>query len=550
VRNLKMINLCKLLLAALFLCLSPAMANLGSPKAQQSGTFLYNLETSPPTLNPLSSQDVFASRVQAYVIESLLNQDLDSYEWQAALATKWSISKDGKVFEFTLREGVKWHDGKPLTPEDVKFSFEAIMHPENKYNTAHQKSYFESIKGVEIIGKNKVRFTAKKTYFRNFDVVAGQLDILPRHIYENPSKKEKKKLNKTLVGTGPYFLDKFQRGKKLILKRNPNWWGNKLEAHKWENNFKKVQMKFVKDETIALTMVGKGNLDFISMNSESFVKKANGKRWGKSAFKVKIQNKAPKSYAFIGWNLNNPLFKSKKTRMALYHLVNRKLMIKKFMYDMALPARGPLYLQSPYANPRVKVVEFDPKRALKLLREDGWEDSDGDQIVDKVIDGKLVKFSFTILEPLQDFIKFLTVFKEDAKKAGIDVKVKYVEWNTFIKLLDERKFQAVRLAWGGGSVKWDPKQVWHSSSIANKGSNFISYKNPKVDKLIDEARKIMDTKKRTKVLHQVFKLIAEDVPYVFFFNSKYGFYGHTKRMKRVRDTYTYGVGLGYWWIQK
>ena len=167
-----------------------------------------------------------------------------------------------------------------------------------------------------------------------------------------------------------------------------------------------------------------------------------------------------------------------------------------------------------------------------------------------MIDGKKVKFSFTILEPLQDFIKYLTIFKESAKKAGIDIKVKFVEWNTFIKLLDERKFQAVRLAWGAGSADWDPKQIWHSSSIANSGSNFVGYNNPEVDKLIDNARGTMEKNKRKQILNKVFKIIANDTPYIFFFNSKYGFYGHTPKMKRVQSAFNYGVGLDTWWITK
>ena len=275
-----------------------------------------------------------------------------------------------------------------------------------------------------------------------------------------------------------------------------------------------------------------------------------GKKWGKDVFKAKVQNKAPVNYSFIGWNLRNPLFKTKKTRKALYHLVNRNLMIEKFLFNLSLPATGPLFRQSDYANPNVKVVNFDPKKALKLLREDGWKDTDGDAVLDKMIDGKKVKFSFTILEPLQDFMKYLTIFQQSAKEAGIEVKLKFVEWNTFIKLLDERKFEAVRLAWGGGSVDWDPKQIWHSDSIANGGSNFIGYSNKTVDKLIDKARVTLDRKKRIKVLRKVFKTIADDAPYVFFFNNKYKFYAHTKRMKREKDTYNYGVGLGYWWIGK
>jgi len=521
----------------------------GNPNAKQGGTFYYNLGSTPTTLNPLSSSDAYASSVQAYVLESLGSRNSDTYGWDPALATSWTVSKDGLQFDFKIREGVKWHDGKPLTVEDVKFSFDAIVDPSDKYHTAHSKPYYENIEKVEILDKNTVRFHVKNKYFGNFDVAAG-LTIVPKHLYENPSEEQEKKLNKTLVGTGPYIFDDFKRGKGITLVANKDWWGKTVADKKGENNFSKVFLRFIKDSTIAIQRLEKGDLDFNALTAEEYEKKTSGKGWGKDVFKVKTENKSPKGYGFIGWNMQDPIFKSKNVRKALYHLVNRKEMIDKFRFGYSVPATGPTYLQSEYANKTVKPIAFDPKEALEILRKEGWKDTDGDLILDKVIDGKKTPLSFTILEPSQDFVKYLTVFKEDAKKAGVDVKIKVIEWNSFIKALDERNFQAVRLAWSGGSVDWDPKQIWHSSSADNQGSNFIGYKNTTVDKLIDEARFELDKEKRKVILSKVYKEIADDFPYVFLFNDKYTFYGHTKRMQKVKDTFKFEVGLGCWWISK
>lgn len=538
----------------LLLCLFSAMSlnsafAVGNPAAEVGGTFYYNLESAPTTLNPLSSSDAYASRVQAYILEGLLERDIETYEWKPALATAWKVSEDGLKFDFTLREGVKWHDGKALTVEDVKFSFDAIMDPNDKYKTAHSKPYYENIEKVEILDAKTVRFHVKNKYFGNFDVAAG-LTVVPKHIYENPTKEQEKELNKTLVGTGPYIFKTLDRSKGITLEKNKDWWGNQDPQRKGENNFSKLFLRFIKESTVAIQRLEKGDLDFNSLTSEEYEKKTGSKAWGKEVFKVKMENKAPKSYGFIGWNLENPIFKSKEVRKALTQLINRRGMIEKFRYGYSVPATGPLYYQSEYADQTIKPLEFSPEEALKTLRADGWKDTDGDLILDKVIDGKKVKLSFTILEPLQDFVKYLTIFKEDAKKAGVDINIKFIEWNSFIKALDERNFEAVRLAWGGGSVDWDPKQIWHSSSAENQGSNFISYKNPEVDKLIDQARGELNKEKRKKILAKVYKLIAEDYPYVFLFNDKYSFYGYTKRMGKEKDTYNYGVGLGYWWVSK
>lgn len=519
-----------------------------TPEKPSVETFNFNLTQQPTTLNPLSSTDYYASLIQAKIIESMAFRNEETYEWEKALATDWSTSENGLEFTFTLREGVKWHDGKPFTAEDVKFTFDAIMDPDNKYKTAHMKPYFENIDTCTILeGGKKVKFTAKKKYFGNFDVVAG-MRVVAKHLYENPNEEQEKELNKTLIGTGAYKLGEWKRGKYITLERNKEWWGNGIYPDVFK--FDLMRMRFIKEGNIAIQRLEKGDLDYNALTAEEFVKKTNGKKWGKSVLKVKYKNSAPKGYGFIAWNLKNDLFKSKKVRKALYHLVDREKMIEKYDYGLRLPATGPWYQQSVYADPEVKPIPFDPKKALEMLREEGWADTDGDQILDKVINGKKTPFSFTILEPNKEFQKYLVTFQQDAKKAGIDVQIKVVEWNTFISLLNERKFEAVRLAWSAGSVDLDPKQIWHSDSSKSKGSNFASFENDRVDALIDQARVTLSREERIPILREVFRIIADEAPYVFLFNSEFGFYGASKNMERPKDAMKYAVGTDYWSLKK
>ncbi len=538
----------KVLLKYLFLNLLSFTLSISLIQAsvKKAGKFQKSLLSAPTTLNPLSSTDYYATMAQGYALESLLTRDPDTYEWIPLLATAWSISENGLEYTFTLREGVNWHDGKPLTIEDVKFSFDAIVDPQNTYKTAHMKPFYEKIEKAIILDKKTIKFIAKEVYFGNFNSVAG-LTVLPRHIYEKPSKEQEKKLNKILIGTGAYKLKNYKRSK-ITFERNKNWWGVNDPYYKKTANFNQIVLRVVKDGTIALQRLERGELDFHALTPEEFVKKTKSSAWTKKLIKQKVENSAPSGYSFIGWNLTNPMFKSIKTRKALGMLMNRDLMIEKFEFNLQGKGLGPLYGTSPYVDQSLKPLEFNIKEALNLLREDGWADTDNDRILDKMIDGKKVSLSFTILEPRPEFMKYLTIYKEDAKKAGVDINLKIVEWNSFIKLLDERKFEAVRLAWGGGSIDWDPKQIWHSSSIANAGSNFISYKNPEVDKLIDEARSILDPKKRMNVLKKVYRLIANDHPYAFFFSKKYQLYGISKKIGQDSPTKRYELGEGFWWL--
>lgn len=539
----------KHLILLAFLALIPASSqaakSLGNGGAPQGGTVYFNLGEEPSTLNPLTSSDLYATKTQAYAIEALLDRNEETYDWQPALAEKWNVSKDGKVFTFTLRKGVKWHDGQPLTVKDVKFSFDVIFN--DNFKTAHLRPYYDGIEKCEIVDENTVKFTAKTKYFRNFDSAAA-LTVVPEHIYSDPEKGPK--LNKSLIGTGPYILDEYERGTRIVFKRNKDWWGFKDAEHKGQYNPEKVILRFVKERQTALEMLKKGDLDYMEFDPEVYTQKAVGDEWGKKVQKVKTETLAPKGTPFVGWNLKNSLFTDKKVRRALAHLMNRGLMIEKFRFGMSIPGTGPWYRQSVYASPAVQPIPFDPKRALALFKEAGWTDSDKDGILDKVIDGKKTNFSFTLLTAAEDRMKYFTLYKEDAKQAGVDMNIKLLEWNSFVKLLDERKFDAVALAWGGGAVDVDPKQIWHSESIANAGSNFVSYSNPQVDKLIDEAREIMDKKIRIQKMRKVFELIADDAPYAFMHVDKYDLYGRTARMAVVKPAYKYAIGTTWWWISK
>lgn len=508
---------------------------------KKGDSITYNIGGEPTTLNPLSASDAFTTAVHAYVFESLLDKDLETYEWKPVLATEWSISKDKKVFEFKLREGVKWHDGSDFTAEDVKYSYDVIY--TDDWKAVQVRSYYDAIESVEVLDKFRVRFKVKDDYFQNFDMAAG-LTIIPKHFYSD--KTNKPDFGKKLVGTGPYQLVQYDKGMKLVMLQNQEWWGRSVDSEKDSYQIKKINLRMVQEESVYLELLKRGDLDYQGFRPEGFVKKTNGEIWDEKIVKVKTENKTPKGYNFIGFNLKHPILKDKEVRKALSMLFNRPLMQKKFEYNLSAFATGPVYVQSDYNNPDVKPVPYEPQEALKILRNAGWKDSDRDGVLDKVINGKKTPLSITILEPLADVMKYHTVFKEDASKVGVDINIKNIEWNSFVKLLDEKNFDAVRLAWSGGGVEWDPKQIWHSSSIEGASSNFISYSNPEVDRLIDQARKLYDRDDRIPLLRRVHTIIAADYPYIFWFNPQYSLYGHSKRVIKPKDTFKYGIGQQYW----
>ena len=473
------------LIMVLGLALAILPGGIGCTRSGSSGskadpnTLYLELSADPATLNPITSSDYYASLVQGYIFNSLMDRSEDTYEWLPSLAEKYEISKDGKSFTFTLRDGVKWHDGQPVTAEDVKYSFDVYF--EGRFDAPQMKVYLEGIREVKVLAPRTVQFITKQAYFKNFETVAG-LTIIPKHFYGSGDPKDPK-FNKTLIGTGPYLLESWDKGQKILLKKNPAYYGAKLPYFQDRFQIPRIYFRLVKEEAVALELLKKGDLDEIGLTAEQYIQKTRGPEWGTKVLAVKGQNSSPTNfnYGFIGWNFKHPFFKDRDVRMAMSHLVNRDFMIEKFEFGMKEKAVGPFGNKSSASSPNVKAVEFDPKKALALLEKAGWKM--GATGLAKKIDGRETAFEFTLLNANKDYEKYWTVVKEDMKKVGITMNIKTIEWNSFLKLLDERKFDAVTLGWSVNSIEPDPKQIWHSASMKSRGSNFIGYSNPKVDQL-------------------------------------------------------------------
>lgn len=522
----------------------------GTTNVMPGGIFYYPISSEPEKLHPINSSDLYARYVQQYAIEGLLNTNPNTYELEPGLAEKWETGKDGVYYIFHLRKGVKFQNGEEVTADLVKWNFEARM--DDAFKAFNLRPYLENVEKVEVLDKYKVKFHIKKKYFGNLDAIGSYsiLGIVPKSVYGDPNDK---KANKILVGTGPYKLDKYEKGSYITLKKNPDWWGwkepNLPESLKAANNFDTIHFKFVKEQNVRIEMLKKGQLDYDELTPEQYIKKTEGKPWGEKVFKKAVENDEPKSYGFVGWNFKNPIFQDKNVRVALAHLMNRPLMNEKFRFNRSYMGTGPWYLQSPYADKDVKPFDFNPEKAKQLLTKAGWQDSDKDGVLDKVIDGKKTSFTFSLMYANRDSEKYYTMYKEDLKKAGIIADLKVLEWNSFVKALDEQKFDAVSLGWGGGSVHNDPKQIWHTESAKMGGSNFISYSNKEVDKLIDQGREIIDNEKRKVLWKKVYKIIAEDAAYAYMFVDKFEHYAVSSRIGQPKETFKYDVGKAYWWVK-
>lgn len=517
---------------------------LGFPDAPTAGTFNRNLSSEPQNFSPLVGGEYVSRQVYENVTEGLLSINPETLEFEPGLAESYEVSKDFLTYTFFLNKKAYFSDGKPVTAEDVKFSIESVRDP--AFKASARMPYYDDIEKVEVIDPHTVRFKMKKKYFKNLEVLAssGFTPILPKHVYGDPNKKFP---GAPIFGSGPYKVETYNRGKNIMLVRDKNWWGNDLPHMKSLGKFERMNFRFVTEQNLELEMIKKGQIDYgFNVSSEVFEKKAVGAPFGSEIQKIQAENEIPKNWGFVGWNQKIPMFQDRDTRLALAKLFNRKLLLEKFAFGKSVEAVGPYYYKSEFNPPGLKPVLYAPDEAKALLKKSGWEDKDKNGVLEKTINGTVTPFKFTLLLPNRDAEKYFTIFKEDLKKAGIDMEIKLVEWNTFSKLLNEQKFEAVTLAWAGGSPEDDLKQIWHSESARSGGSNFVSYSNKEVDRLIDAAREEMDRGKRRELWRKAAKLIADDAPYAFMFNPKFNLSLVNKKLAFDKPTYRYDFSHGYW----
>jgi len=486
----------------IFLSLSLLSCDFKVKKDPES--LVFPLHSEPGSLNPIiSASDGEASKIYGgFIYESLIELDNETLEPVPSLAKSWDVSDDHLVYTFYLRDDVRWSDGVPFTADDVIYAFEKIRDP--KVFAPHLRVYYMDIDRVEKINDHTVRYYWSRPYFKALQI-SGGISPVPKHVFDDGNDFNTHHANRAPVGTGPFVLMEWKTGRKIVLKRNDDYW-------KGRPGIKEVIFRTVGDETATLQEAKKGNFDVVSVRPIQWARQLD-KASVKERF-IKREFLSP-NYTWIGWNERRPYFKDKKVRQALTMMVNREKIIDKILFGLAKETTGPFYINGPDYDKSVKPLPFDPESAKRYLSEAGWADTDGDGILDK--DGVAFKFTYLIPAGARIYDLFGNMMREDLGKAGIVVDIKRLEWASFIRDLNARDFDAVSLVWSLG-VDQDPYQIWHSSQT-EEGSNFIGYNDPRVDELIEKGRVEFDKEKRREMYKEIHRIIYDDQPYTFLFSG-------------------------------
>ena len=424
-----------------------------------------------------------------------------------------SVAEHNPVIVFELRQDVRFHDGHAFDAQDVLFTYRSIMNPKN---ASPRTSSYEPIKSVDVQGPHQVRIVYKRLF--SPALYSWSMGILPEHLLNAEKLQEEARargmdpetftlrdsnFNRNPVGTGPFVFKEWKSDEMIRLVRNEDYWEGPPEYHEY-------MMRIIPD---VLT----GEMEFYAGAVDNYGVMPHQVDRLRDDPKYQSFSTVGMTYSYIGYNLRNPLFQSRKVREALGMAINVDAIIEYILYGEGERVTGPYAKITDWYDHSVKPIPYDPEGALKLLNEEGWK-KNADGWLEK--DGK--PFQFNLITNSGNPIRknILTIVQDAWKKIGVKCNTQFFEWAVFLKdFVNTLKFDALVLGWSTG-IDPDMFQLWHSSQTGPNKLNFVGYENPEVDRLIVRIRREYERSEQVQMTRKLHRIIARDQPYTFLYVAK------------------------------
>jgi len=487
------------------------------------------------TFNPLLVNDTTSGLVTELLYDGLVYIDPDTLQPIPNLATKWVVGPDNKTYAFTLKQGVKWHDGQPFTADDVKFSYDAYMNSDT--GTARAGTLKERIASVEVRDPQTVVFTLK-------DIVAPFLvsncsyGIIAKHLFGSvpPNAIRTHEYSTTKpTGTGPFKFKEYTTGDHLTLIGNPDY-------HMGPTALDTFVYRFVKDSTVLVQQLKTGEVDYGSVSPDLYDD-------AKKAANLNVVDYDTFSCTYLGFNLDpahTTLFQDVKVRQALLSSIDRETIVKKLFNGLSTVAVGtePVLSWAYQPDKITTKYNYDPKKAAQLLDDAGWKaGSDGI----RAKDGKRLSFSMWTNSGNKTRENYLLVLQDAWKAIGVEMKPQFEEFSVYLDRINKNFDFEMFL--GGFSWGTDPDQqtMWDTKQHG-PGFNKYSYSNPKVDQLFNDGLHTLDQEKRKQIYIEAQNLILADAPALISDFPK-GIIGLTKRVKnRIPNAVSTTFNAHQWYV--
>ena len=512
------------LAAAALLAASPQAAG-----QKRGGTLTFSYQPEPSALSTISTTAVPTALVSTKIFESLLEYKGPQLQPIAGLAQSWTTAADGKTHTFKLRNDVKWHDGKPFTSADVKFSVEKLISPYH----SRGKVYWGELDAVDTPDAHTVVFKLKKPvpyFLKAFQ--PSESPILPKHLLESIDTSDAKSVRQAEfmqkpVGTGPFMFKEWKKGSHITLERNPNYW------KKDRPYLDQVIFRVIPDGAARAIALETGEIDLAPMNG---VPQADIARLGKLKH-LQLSNQGAEGLGPLLWlevNLREKPLADKRVRQAISMALDRKKIVDIIWYGQGTPATGPIVSANPWYDKRLKPFEYDLKKANQLLDEAGYKRGPG---------GVRFKITQHFTPYGESFVRLAEYTKNELRKVGIEVETQSADMGGWLK--------AVYTDWSYDMTNnfthnySDPaigtQRAFVSSNI-RKGASFtnsMGYKNPRVDELFEQSAIEIDEKKRAAQLAEIQQILRDELPVIFLVEIAYSHLFN----KRVHGLITNGITM-------
>ncbi len=489
----------KRLLAAAFAALS-LMFSQAAFSQTPPNVLVVGQIAEPKSMDPATVTAVNDFRILMNVYDGLVRYKDGTLEVEPSLAESWTISDDGTVYTFKLRDGVKFHDGAEFNAEAVKFNFDRILdenHPFHDTGPFPLSFYFSSVEEVNVIDPLTIEFKLNAPYapfLSNLAYTPG-LMVSPTAV-----EAQGKDFGRNPSGTGAFKFAEWEANAKVVIVRNEDYWDGAppLEA---------VIYRPITDANTRIAEMLSGGLDImVEVPPDSLTQFRDN-----DSYKV-VEQAGPHLW-FLILNVKEGPFSDKKVRQAANYAINKKALVENILQGTAQVAAGPTPPAFAWAyNDALEPYPYDPEKAKALLAEAGY---DGAEITFYVTDG-----GSGMLDP----VSMGTAIQADLEAVGMKVNVETYEWNTFLGKVNpglEGKADMAEMAWMTNDPDTLPFLALRSEAWPDKGGfNSGYYSNPKVDELLNNARKSTDQAERAKLYQEMQTIVQEDAPWVFVANWK------------------------------
>ena len=500
--------------------LAAILSGCGRETGKDGGTIVRRLEGEPKTLNALLATADPDLTVLALVSRNLLDYDA-SLALVPGLAESVTPDAERKRYTVALRPDAVWEDGSKVTADDVVYTVETLVDP--KTPSVNRRGFFEGFVKAERIDERTARVSFSAPSPTRLD--AFNLPLLPAARYRG-TPLETNPLNRAPLANGPYRVARWTAGSSLELERNPKAFGPPGGAERFV-------FRIVPESAAAFEALGTGALDEARLTQSQYVELDRAKG------KVGTLLWNDLSYTYIGWNNRLPLFESAAVRRALTQLIDREGISRALFGGLARPASGPLPPGLWPYDPTLAPIAFDPAAAGAALDAAGFRRGK-DGIREK---GRLrVAFSLSLGAGSDVQRQIAETVQQAFRVAGIEMAIQPMEWAAFSTAVDEGRFEACFLA-----MNLDPNPDlfpnWHSSQTPPNGWNSVSYKNPRVDLLIERLRGVVDRSEAMPLYAELQRLIRDDEPVSFLHHVpvKWGL------GRRIEGVATSPIGLSVFW---